>query len=153
MKPVLAVLAAAGLLGGCDGYPTEDAALLDESAMSTAQLLQTLDEVGARPHLRTRYRHALLPGCVLRVEAEGEASLQVPLDGADITTRLTDEDAPDHEVLVYARGQSRGDDVPAVVQQGGRWVDWVQTRSLLQQLQRRCAEADGLRSPSGSDPR
>lgn len=153
MKPALAVLATAWLLGGCDGYPTEDAALLDESAMSTAQLLQTLDEVGARPHLRARYRHALLPGCVLEVRADGDAPLRVPLDGAEITTRLTDEEAPDHEVLVYARDQTRGEDAPAVVQQGGRWVDWVQTRSLLQQLQRRCAEADGLRSPSGSDPR
>lgn len=153
MKTALAVLATAGLLAACDGYPTEDAALLDESAMSVPQLLQMLDEVGARPHLRARYRHALLPGCLLEVRAEGEEALRVPLDGAEITTRLTDEDAPDHEVLVYARGQTRGDDAPAVVQQGGRWVDWVQTRSLLQQLQRRCAEADDLRSPSGSDPR
>ncbi len=158
MKTALAVLAAAGLLAGCDAYPTEDAALLDESAMSVPQLLQTLDQVGARPHLRARYRHALVPGCVLEVRAEGEEALRVPLDGAEITTRLSDEDAPDHEVLVYARGQARGEDAPAVIQQGGRWVDWVQTRSLLQQLQRRCAAAegealDGLRSPSGSDPR
>ena len=153
MRPGLATLAAAWLLAGCDGYPTEETALLDESAMSTAQLLQTLDQVGARPHLRTRYRHALLPGCVLELHADGDAPLRVPLDGAEITTRLSDENAPDHEVLVYARGQTRGEDAPTVIQQGGRWVDWVQTRSLLQQLQRRCAEADDLRSPSGSDPR
>ena len=37
----MAVLATAGLLAGCDAYPTEDAALLDESAMSVPQLLQT----------------------------------------------------------------------------------------------------------------
>jgi hypothetical protein len=155
LKAGLAVLVTAGLLAGCDAYPTEDAALLDESAMSVPQLLQTLDQVGARPHLRARYRHALLPGCVLEVRADGEDALRVPLDGAELTTRLSDEDAPDHEVLVYARGQTRGEDAPAIIQQGGRWVDWVQTRSLLQQLQRRCAATDGdaLRSPSGSDPR
>lgn len=155
MRQCAAVLATALLLAGCDRYPTEDAALLDESAMSVPQLLQTLDQVGARPHLRARYRHALLPGCVLEVRADAtDDVLRVPLDGAEITTRLTDEDAPDHEVLVYTRGQARGNDAPTIVQQGGRWVDWVQTRSLLQQLQRRCAEAGAeLRSPSGSDPR
>ncbi|WP_326535509.1 hypothetical protein [Pseudorhodoferax sp.] len=151
MTQRLAALATALLLAGCDGYPTEDAPRLDESALSVPQLLQSLDQVGARSHLRARYRHALAPGCVLEVRADNDEALRVPLDGAEITTRLTDEDAPDHEVLVYARGQTRGDDAPAIVQQGGRWVDWVQTRSLLQQLQRRCAE--DLRSPSGSDPR
>ncbi|KQP49903.1 hypothetical protein ASF44_04860 [Pseudorhodoferax sp. Leaf274] len=148
------MLATAWMLAGCDAYTTEDATLLDESAMSVPQLLQTLDQVGARSHLRARYRHALQPACVLEVRADDDEPQRVPLDGAEITTRLTDEDAPDHEVLVYARGQVRGEDAPAVIQQGGRWVDWVQTRSLLQQLQRRCAEADAaLRSPSGSDPR
>lgn len=142
MRPGLAAPALALLLAGCDGYPTEDAALLDESAMSVPQLLQTLDEVGARAHLRARYRHALAPGCVLEVRADAaDGVLRVPLEGAEITTRLTDEDAPDHEVLVYVRGQTRGDDAPLVIQQGGRWVDWVQTRSLLYQLQRRCADA------------
>lgn len=147
-----ALLAAALLAAGCDGYPTEDAQQLDESAMSVPQLLQTLDQVGSRAHLRARYRHALLPDCVLEVRSDGtlDAPVRVALDGADITTRLSGEDPPAHEVLVYARGQSREDGLAAVVQQGGRWVDWVQTRSLLQQLQRRCA--DGFRSPSDSDP-
>jgi hypothetical protein len=130
------------LLAGCDAYPTEDAALLDESTMSTPQLLQMLDQVGARPHLRARYRHALAPGCVLEVRADGAGSvLRVPLEGAEITTRLTNEDAPAHEVLVYASGLARGNDAPTVIQQGGRWVDWVQTRSLLHHLQRLCAGA------------
>lgn len=155
MRPgAAATLLAVALLAGCDGYPTQDAVLLDEAAMSVPQLLQSLDQVGARTHLRARYRYALLPGCVLEVRTDTvtDEAVRVPLPGAEITTRLTQEEAPAHEVLVYARGQTRGDDAPAVVQQGGRWVDWVQTRSLLQQLQRRCAEADELRSPAGSAP-
>lgn len=162
------LLAAAGLLlAACfDGYPTDDVVLLDEREMSVPQLLQALDRVGARPHLRARYRHALGPGCVLEIRtgppAQADAlPLQVPLAGADITTRLSGEDAPGYEVLVYVRGQVRGESPPLVLHQGGQWVDWVQTRSLLQQLQRRCAERaaaeteaeDGLRSPSDSDPR
>lgn len=149
-----ALLASAVLLAGCDGYPTEDAVLLDESLMTVPQLLQSLDEVGARPHLRAHYRHALLPGCVLEVRTDTvtDEAVRVPLAGAEITTRLTQEEAPSHEVLVYTREQTRGEDMPTVVQQGGRWVDWVQTRSLLQQLQRRCADADAVRSPEGSDP-
>lgn len=74
---------ALALLAGCDAYPTEDAPLLDESAMSTPQLLQMLDQVGARPHLRARYRHALAPGCVLEVRASTtDGVLRVPLAGA-----------------------------------------------------------------------
>ncbi len=141
------------LLAACDAYPTEDAPLLDERAMSVPQLLQALDQVGARGHLHARYRHALLDGCVLELHAGDEAPLQVPLEGADITTRLTGDEPPAHEVLVYTLEQPRGEAEPAVIQQGGRWIDWVQTRSLLQQLQRRCAEAAELKSPSGSDPR
>lgn len=153
MKPgAAATLLAAALLAGCDGYPTQDAVLLDEAAMSVPQLLQTLNQVGARTHLRARYHHALLPGCVLEVRVGLDEVLRVPLRGADITTRLTPDEAPEHEVLVYVRGQLRGDDAPTVIQQGGRWVDWVQTRSLLQQLQRRCAQQAEVRSPSGSDP-
>lgn len=149
----LALASVLVLLAGCDAYPTEDAPLLDEGAMSVPQLLQALNQVGARGHLQARYRHGLLDGCVLELQADDDAPLQVPLDGADITTRLTGDEPPAHEVLVYAFAQPRGEAEPVVIQQGGRWIDWVQTRSLLQQLQRRCAEAVELRNPSGSDPR
>lgn len=161
-----ALLCASALLAACqDGYPSDDAVLLDEREMGVPELLQTLDRVGARPHLRSRYRHALAPGCVLELrtgapEEDGGTVLRVPLAGADITTRLSGGDTPAHEVLVYVQGQVRGESPPLVLHQNAYWVDWVQTRSLLQQLQRHCAAAaarsetpdEALRNPSGSDP-
>ena len=147
------LLASAAALAACaDGYPVEDAQSLDETTMSTAQLLTTLNTVGNRPHLDASHRYALAAGCVLQVDRgtrRAPARAQLPLAGADIEIRTVD--GPDAwQVLVRPAPATGG--APALLLQGGKWVDAVQARSLVVQLQRRCAAAL-LKSPSGSDPR
>ncbi|KQP12248.1 hypothetical protein [Pseudorhodoferax sp. Leaf267] len=150
------VLAGALALTACvDGYPTEDAPLLDESAMSVAQLLATLNGVGGRPHLAAHYRYAMAGDCVLQVTAGrrgAEATAQLPLAGAEVQIRTADGEE-DWQVLLRPAGAA--DAAPVPMLQGGKWAEAVQARSLVQQLQRRCAAAQalaGLRSPSGSGP-
>lgn len=148
------LLASALALAACaEGYPVEDAQLLDETAMTTAQLLTTLNTVGSRPHLEASYRYALAAGCVLEVDSgtrRAPAHAQLPLAGADLEIRTVD--GPDAwQVLV--RPASENAAAPALLLEGGKWVDAVQARSLLVQLQRRCGAAAPLKSPSGSDPR
>lgn len=145
----LLLASAAALVACAEGYPMEDAHLLDETAMSTAQLLTTLNTVGSRSHLNASYRYALASGCVLMIDSgtrRTPARAQLPLVGADIEIRTVD--GPESwQVLVRPVGTE-----PALLLQGGKWADAVQARSLVQQLQRRCAAA-ALPSPSGSASR
>jgi len=138
------LLACVAALAGCaDGYPMEDAPWLDETAMSTAQLLTTLNTVGSRPHLNAHYRYALATGCVLHIDSGTRRTplrAQLPLPGADIEIRTVDGPQA-WQVLVRPAGATGL--APALLLQGGTWADAVQARSLVQQLQRRCAAAPG----------
>ena len=138
------LLACVGALAACaDGYPVEDAPLLDETTMSTAQLLTTLNTVGSRPHLNAHYRYAQTAGCVLHIDSgtrRTPARVALPLAGADIEIRTVD--GPEAwQVLVRPADTAAA--APALLLQGGKWADAVQARSLVQQLQRRCAAAPG----------
>lgn len=145
-------LASVAVLAACaDGYPQEDAPLLDESAMSTAQLLTTLNTVGSRPHLDAGYRYALASGCVLQIDSGTRRAPEraaLPLAVVDIEIRTVDG-PQGWQVLL--RPDATAGQAPALLLQGGKWADAVQARSLVQQLQRRCAAA-ALKSPSGSGP-
>jgi hypothetical protein len=136
-RPGWLVLAA--LLTGCaDGYPREDALLLDESAMSVSQLLQALQGVNRRTPQATDVHFAMDAGCVLRVDTP-QAADTVPLAHleVDILTR-TLESTKAWQVLARWPDEA-GAQAVVVLMQGGQWADAVQARSLVEQLRRRCS--------------
>lgn len=152
MKPGALALARAtgavlalGLLAACsDGYPTEDAPQMAPSAMSSQQLLQALNDLGAEPHLDRRWRYGLAPGCLLEVRVHGERSRQqVLLAGARIESG-TREGQIGVRVVPESDDGEEAEAEGITVLQTRRWTDSVRARSLLTQLELRCSEAPGL---------
>lgn len=128
------------LLAACpDGYPTEDAPRVEPSRMTQAQLLAALNELGAEPHLGTRWRYSLHPECELEVAVRGddEGRHRVTLEGAVVSARAVEGVS---EILVVP---ANGSEMQAVtVLETQRWSDTVRARSLLTHLEARCGQAE-----------
>lgn len=136
---------AVGLLSAaCDGYPTEDEPMPSFADMSAGELMDELNRIGERRHLKPRRSYALREGCELEVALHGKASertrMSLALDGAAVRSRV-DPESRTHGVLLVSARSGDEDDATLSVIEGGKWVDAVQVRSLLQNLQRSCSSA------------
>jgi hypothetical protein len=124
------------LLAACpDGYPTEDAPLIEPSRMTQVQLLAALNELGAEPHLGKRWRYALHANCELAVSVRNGDTVRqrVVLEGATFGARSADGVT---EILLLPKDGGAAREVAVLATR--RWSDTVKARSLLSQLEMRC---------------
>lgn len=122
-----------------DGYPRQDAPPSDPIDMTQAQRLMHMNTLGSEAHPERRWSYGLLPGCVLRIDADGpdgpQPPLEIPLLGAVVQVAADKADGT-FDVAV-AREQ-----VPAAfVLEGLDWghAGWMQL--LLRVVQKGCADA------------
>ena len=129
------------LLAACsDGYPTEDAPMLDPARMTQAQLLAALNDLGEQSSLGKRWTFALHGNCELAVAVRNGSKQhrRVPLEGARVDSRSGDG------VSDIRLAPNTGSDAHAVtVLQTRSWSDALSARSLLTHLAKRCDDTAG----------
>ncbi len=81
------------LVAACSqGYPSDNAPIASPFDMNQAQRIAALNVVGSEADDARRWRYTLEEGCVLAVrQHEGwwrQSSIQVPLDGVSLETRV-----------------------------------------------------------------
>lgn len=125
-----------------DGYPQQDAPLLDPFAMTQRQRLAHMNALGSEAHAERRWSYELLPGCVLRIDVDGKAgprpSVDIPLLGAAVTLANDRTDAT-FDVNV-ALGPARRYDAVSVLE-AQTWVHASGMQLLLRVLQKGCVDA------------
>lgn len=137
-----AVAGLATLLVACsDGYPSADAPRLQPRLMSAGELVDALNELGARRHLEQRWRYKLLADCRLEVSVQHglrrRSVEQVLLSGADVRVQF-DPDARVYDVRVQPSVEETADESGVSALKTTRWSDNVQVQSLLQHLVQAC---------------
>lgn len=133
-------VAAIALGAACmDGYPKQDAPLSDPFSMTQAQRLAHMNTLGAEAHPERRWSYGLLPGCVLRIDADGpggpQPPLEIPLLGAAVQVAADKADGTFDVDL--ARGQAPAASVLEALDWGH--AGWMQL--LLRVVQKGCADA------------
>lgn len=127
-----------------DGYPTQDALIVNPFNMTQKQRLQAMNSIGDDAHAQRSWRYALLPGCVLQIDVDSEQGLrpayEVPLLGSVIVIARDQADNT-FDVAVSEPGDSR--QATASVLQSQDWGLASQTQLLLRVLQRGCSVAAG----------
>lgn len=122
-----------------DGYPKQDAPLSDPFDMTQAQRLAHMNTLGSQAHPERRWSYGLLPGCVLRIDADGpqgpQPPLEIPLLGAAVQVAADKADGT-FDVDV-ARGQAPAASVLQALDWGH--AGWMQL--LLRVVQKGCADA------------
>lgn len=125
-----------------DGYPKQDVPAADPFEMTQAQRLAHMNAVGGDAHPERRWSYELLPGCVLRIDADGKDGprppLEIPLLGAAVHV------AADKDRGTFGVGVAPGlaSQVPAAsVLEAVDWAHagWMQL--LLRVVQKGCADA------------
>lgn len=139
--------ACAALLMGAaciDGYPTQDALILNPFNMTQNQRLLAINTLGHDAHPDRSWSYDLLPGCVLRIDVDGEQgerpAFEVALLGSviEIARDRTDNT---FNVAVAERGDSG--QAAASVMESEDWALASRTQLLLRVLQRGCSDAAG----------
>lgn len=154
------VLAAAATTACTDGYPTDDAALINPYGMSDAQRLGAMNRLGKEGGDERQWRFRLLSPCELRVRelsaadqaasAPGEATV-VDLREAGVS-RQFDREAGRYAIAL-APDDAEG--APVAVLEGARWTDATEMQAHLQLQQRDCLAADPAEPaepPGGANP-
>ena len=105
---LIALVVAAGT--ACkDGYPTKDTPAVDPIDMTQPQRLAQMNALGSNAHSDRRWNYDLLPGCVLRIDFDGDAGprdpVDIPLLGATVKV-ATDKADDTFDVEVKPRGPS-----------------------------------------------
>lgn len=134
-RTALAGLCVLALAACSDGYPTEDVAQIDPARMTQTELLDALNALGKKPHLRKRWRYDMQAGCELEVSVRnGDVDRsRVALEGADISARSVDG-VSEIRLVPKTGGEPRA----VTVLETRRWSDTIAVRSLLTQLEVRC---------------
>lgn len=139
--------ACAALLMGVacmEGYPTQDALILNPFNMTQKQRLLAINTLGHDAHPDRSWSYALLPGCVLRIDVDGEQgarpAFEVALLGSVIEIARDRADNT-FNVAVVERGDSS--QATASVLTSEDWSLVSQTQLLLRVLQRGCSDAAG----------
>ncbi|MDP3169076.1 MAG: hypothetical protein Q8M91_01925 [Polaromonas sp.] len=122
-----------------EGYPSGDTRVLSSSEMDVNQLVTAMNQIGEKPHLPSRWRYALEPGCILEVRVRrsgvGRQTVAVNLRETDVAMKQGHAD----EVFdIRLEPAEKAVTVPVPVLEGGKWAEAVQMRSLLMHLQSSC---------------
>ncbi|MDP2817185.1 MAG: hypothetical protein Q8O29_02705 [Polaromonas sp.] len=122
-----------------DGYPGGEARVLSSSEMNVDQLVTAMNVLGEKPHLPSRWRYALEPGCVLEVRKRrsgmSRQTIAVSLYEADVSMK---QGIADQAFDIQLEPAEKSLTVTVPVLKGGKWADAVHMRSLLIHLQRSC---------------
>jgi hypothetical protein len=136
-----ALVAVAAGAACMDGYPTQDVPLADPFEMTQAQRLAHMNALGEVAHPERRWSYGLQPGCVLRIDVDGEQGprppLEIPLLGAAVHVAADKADGTfDVDVAAVLAGQIVR---PASVLEAADWAQagWMQL--LLRVVQKTCA--------------
>ena len=135
------------LLGAAcmDGYPTEDALILSPFNMTQTQRLVAMNAIGDDAHAKRSWSYKLLPGCLLRIDVDGELgprpAFEVPLLGSVIEI-ARDRAGNTFNVAVADPGDSP--QAATAVLESQDWALASRTQLLLRVLQRGCTDAAGL---------
>ncbi len=140
-------LACCALLIGAactEGYPREDALILNPFNMTQKQRLAAMNAIGDDANSQRRWRYALLPGCVLRIDVDSalgsRPALEVALLGSVIEVARDREDNTFNVAVAEP-----GDNTPAAasILESDNWPLASRTHLLLRVLQRGCTDAAG----------
>jgi hypothetical protein len=127
-----------------DGYPTQDALILNPFTMTQNQRLLAINTLGHDAHPDRSWSYDLLPGCVLRIDVDGEQgaspAFEVALLGSVIEI-ARDQSDNTFNVAVAERGKSS--QAAASVMESEDWALASRSQLLLRVLQRGCSDAVG----------
>jgi len=125
-----------------DGYPREDALILNPFNMTQKQLLTAMNTIGDDAHLQRSWTYDILPGCILRIDVDGEQGprpeFEVALLGSGIDI---ERDRVDNTFNVAVAEQGGSTQAAAAVLESEDWTLASRTQLLLRVLQRGCADA------------
>lgn len=143
-KRLLTVAVGIGMLSGCSpGYPTEDA--LDGQMMTAGQNVDLLNELGENLPNRIRHEIALIENCWLRftsaIPAKAPASVLVELSGVETQTRVNHESKVITLKIGVPPKPGYSESAMRSVFETRQWHEAAVFQSVLNQLQRMCAES------------
>jgi hypothetical protein len=127
-----------------DGYPTQDALILNPFNMTQNQRLLAINTLGQGAHPDRSWSYDLLPGCVLRIDVDGEQGLRPAFEVALLGSVIEiGRDRTDNtfNVAVAERGDSG--QAAASILESENWALASRTQLLLRVLQRGCSDATG----------
>lgn len=125
-----------------EGYPKEDALILNPFNMTQNQRLAAMNAIGDDAHSQRRWNYALLPGCVLRVDIDGELGprpeFEISLLGSAIKIGRDRTDNTFNVAVAEPGTTSLG---ASAVLESEDWTLASRTQLLLRVLQRGCFNA------------
>ena len=127
-----------------DGYPTEDAPILSPINMTQTQRLLAMNTIGDDAHSRRSWSYDLLPGCVLRIDVDGELGPRPAFDVALLGSTINiarDRVENTFNVAIAEPGDSTL--TTESVLESEDWAQASRTQLLLRVLQRGCTDAAG----------
>ena len=125
-----------------DGYPTQDAFILNPFNMTQQQRLVAMNTIGDGAHSQRSWSYALLPGCVLRIDVDGELGPHPAFEVALLGSVIEIDRADDTFNVAVAEPGDRSQAAAAVLQSED-WALASRTQLLLRVLQRGCSDAAG----------
>ena len=134
------------LLGAAcmDGYPTEDALILNPFNMTQTQRLVAMNTIGDDAHSQRSWSYELLPGCLLRIDVDGglgpRPAIEVALLGSAIEIA---RDRVDNTFNVAVAEPGVSVQAASPVLESQNWAMASRTQLLLRVLQRGCSDATG----------
>jgi hypothetical protein len=127
-----------------DGYPTEDELILNPFDMTQTQRLVAMNSIGDQAHAQRSWSYSLLPGCVLRIDIDGElgprSAFEVALLGSVIEIA---RDRADNTFNLAVAEQSDNTPAGASILESENWGLTSRAHLLLKVLQRGCTDSVG----------
>lgn len=124
------------------GYPSTDHPVLDPFSMTQTQRLAAMNQVGGSAHAGYQWSYALLPGCTLRIDLDGDKgpmpSVDIPLMGAVIDIS-NDRKHRTFGVQLAPTSPTTGLWQPVLQSRDWADVSWMQL--LLRVMQKGCDDA------------
>ncbi len=136
-----AVLAVAVGAACTDGYPTQDAPAIDPLDMTQHQRLAQMNALGSDAHPDRRWSYDLLPGCVLRIDFDGEAgpraAMEIPLMGATVKVAT---DKADETFDVEVKPTTPATQGEITVLEAQEWAHAIGMSRILRVVEKGCAD-------------
>lgn len=124
-----------------EGYPTHDVPAVDLFDMTQEQRLAQMNSLGSEAHATRRWTYDLLPGCVLRIDFDGEAgprpSFDLPLLGAAVNV-ATDKADKTFDVEVQPTSTAAPKEVAVLESQ--EWLHATAMSRILRVVRKGCAD-------------
>jgi hypothetical protein len=137
----LAMLAVALGSACTDGYPTQDAPAIDPLDMTQHQRLAQMNALGSDSHPDRRWSYKLLPGCILRIDFDGEAgpraAVHVPLLGANVKVS---DDKKDGTFDVEVQPETPAGHGDVTVLETEAWAPAIGMSRIVRVVEKGCAD-------------